>query len=92
MGFHSLPYHLVLQRFPSHSLPPYPTTSGITVILKVSCNLFRNVTNKIVEYRPVARSDGETDSGRYKATARKQQQRNDVFCAVRADGCARNSG
>jgi hypothetical protein len=31
------------------------TTSGITVILKVSCNLFRNIINTIVACRPVAR-------------------------------------
>jgi hypothetical protein len=29
---------------------------------------------------------------RYQAAARKQQQRNDVFCAVRADVCARSNG
>jgi hypothetical protein len=32
-----------------------------------------------------------TTAGRYQAAAHKQQQRNGVFCAVRADGGARRN-
>jgi hypothetical protein len=35
---------------------------------------------------------GVTTAGPYWAAAPKQQERNGVFCLIRADGCARNNG
>jgi hypothetical protein len=40
----------------------------------------------------ISKKCGVATASRYQAEARKQQQRNGIFCAVRADNCARNNG